>query len=159
MVELAIMQNYLQQKVSNTFLSSRFRKSEWRNKSTWTRAHLAFWHIISYENSLALAAHVSKHMPQLRKVYMNFKRILIHFTKQVTCNLKSVPVYVGRIANQIKLPKWLPFENYKSESLNTWCAYLGDICTPNMKFLCPTLWQGEGCTDANDDDVRWTKHD
>ena len=27
------------------------------------------------------------------------------------------------------------------------------ICVPNMKFLCPTLWQGEVCTDddANDD--------
>ena len=30
----------------------------------------------------------------------------------------SMTVCVGRIANQIKVPKWLPFKNYKSESLN-----------------------------------------
>ena len=30
---------------------------------------------------------------------------------------------------------------------------MGDICIPNMKFLCLTLWQGEVCTDdANDYD-------
>ena len=30
----------------------------------------------------------------------------------------SMTVCMGRIANQRKLPKWLPFQNYKSESLN-----------------------------------------
>ena len=30
----------------------------------------------------------------------------------------SVTVCMGMIANQRKVPKWLPFKNYKSESLN-----------------------------------------
>ena len=30
----------------------------------------------------------------------------------------SMTVCMGRIANQRKAPKWLPFKNYKSESLN-----------------------------------------
>ena len=30
----------------------------------------------------------------------------------------SMTIYVGRRGNQRKIPKWLPFENYKSESLN-----------------------------------------
>ena len=30
----------------------------------------------------------------------------------------SMTVNVGRIANQKKVPKWLSFKNYKSESLN-----------------------------------------
>ena len=29
-----------------------------------------------------------------------------------------VPVYTDNITNQRKVPKWLPFENYTSESLN-----------------------------------------
>ena len=37
----------------------------------------------------------------------------------------SMAVYMGRIANQRKIPKWLPFKNYKSESLNIWCVYVG----------------------------------
>ena len=45
------------------------------------------------------------------------------------CDMKSLTAYVGRIANQRKIPKWLPFKNYKSESLNISCAYMGDICT------------------------------
>ena len=77
-------------------------------------------------------------------------------------------VYMGKIANQRKVPKWLPFKNFKSASLNIKCAYtLGQIgiFVPNMKFLCQTLWLGGVCTDddANDDDTnedtRWTKHD
>ena len=28
----------------------------------------------------------------------------------------SMTAYMGRIANQRKIPKWLPFKNYKSES-------------------------------------------
>ena len=31
----------------------------------------------------------------------------------------SVTVCMGRIVNQRKISKWLPFKNYKSESLNT----------------------------------------
>ena len=30
----------------------------------------------------------------------------------------SMTAYVGKIANQRKIPKWLPFINYKLESLN-----------------------------------------
>ena len=30
----------------------------------------------------------------------------------------SMTFYVGRRANQRKIPKWLPFKNYKLESLN-----------------------------------------
>ena len=33
-------------------------------------------------------------------------------------------VYMGWVANQRKVPKWLPFINYKSESLNISCAYI-----------------------------------
>ena len=29
----------------------------------------------------------------------------------------SITVYVGRIANQTKVPKWLPLKNFTSESL------------------------------------------
>ena len=41
----------------------------------------------------------------------------------------STTVCKGRIANQRKVLKWLPFENYMKESLNIWCAYMGDIGT------------------------------
>ena len=34
----------------------------------------------------------------------------------------------ARIVNQRKIPKWLLFKNYKSESLNILCAHVGDIC-------------------------------
>ena len=76
---------------------------------------------------------------------------------------------VGRIANQRKVPKWLPFENYKSEPLNMLCAHMGGgghvgISIPRMKLLCLNMWLGKVCTDdANDtnddngDDARWVK--
>ena len=35
-------------------------------------------------------------------------------------------VYMGRIANPRKVPKWMPFKNYNSESLNILCANIGD---------------------------------
>ena len=73
--------------------------------------------------------------------------------------------FLDRIGNQRKIPKWLPFKNYKSESLNfLMCIYGGHmcICIPNIKFLCLTLCQGEVCTDDDDDaninDARRTKH-
>ena len=40
----------------------------------------------------------------------------------------SVTACVVSIANQRKIPKWLLYKNYKSESLNILCAYMGDIC-------------------------------
>ena len=39
----------------------------------------------------------------------------------------TMTVCMGRIANQRKVPKWLPFKNCMSESLNIQCAYMGDI--------------------------------
>ena len=35
---------------------------------------------------------------------------------------------MGIMANQRKIPKWLPFKNYKSEALNIRWAYMGEIC-------------------------------
>ena len=70
----------------------------------------------------------------------------------------SMTAYIGRITNQRKALKWLPFENYKSELLNIWCLH-GDyvcICIPSVKFLCLTLWLGEVCTDDNaNEDTGW----
>ena len=37
-------------------------------------------------------------------------------------------VCIGRTTNQRKVPKWLPFKKYTSESLNIRCAYMEDIC-------------------------------
>ena len=37
----------------------------------------------------------------------------------------SMTVCMGRIANQRKVPKWLLFKNYKSESLNILYAHTG----------------------------------
>ena len=37
-------------------------------------------------------------------------------------------IHVGRRANQRKIPKQLRLKNFKSESLNILCAYMGDIC-------------------------------
>ena len=39
----------------------------------------------------------------------------------------SMTVCVGWITNQRKVPRWLSFKNYKSESLNIICTYIGDI--------------------------------
>ena len=59
--------------------------------------------------------------------------------------------YMGRIANQRKILKWLPFKNYRNFRITKYlmCIYWGYmcICIPNMKFLCLTLCQGEVCTD------------
>ena len=49
----------------------------------------------------------------------------IHKNKQ--CEV-SMAVCMGSTTNQRKVPKLLPFKNYKSESLNILCAYMGDIC-------------------------------
>ena len=40
----------------------------------------------------------------------------------------STTVCMGTTANQRKVPKWLPFKIYESESLNNSCAYMGDTC-------------------------------
>ena len=55
--------------------------------------------------------------------------MLMNFRKKVTVTLflscmkakkKYISIYVcmGRITNQRKVTKWLPFKSYKSESLN-----------------------------------------
>ena len=66
---------------------------------------------------------------------MKFKKMLINFRKKVTGHYSfvfedkeeidkyiqykvSMPFCVARIANQIKVPKWLAFKNYMLESLN-----------------------------------------
>ena len=77
---------------------------------------------------------------------------------------------MGKIANQRKVPKRLPFKNCKSNSQKyLMCIYNGHmcICVPNMGCVCLNLWLGEVCTDANadantddaNDDARRTKHD
>ena len=91
---------------------------------------------------------------------MDFKKMLINFRKKgysdiipFVCEGKeeiqksmqyevSMTVCMGRTTNQRKVPKCLPFKNYKPESLNIYmCA-----------FLCLTLWQEEVCIDdANAD--------
>ena len=45
-------------------------------------------------------------------VYIDKEEILKYMWYEV-----SMTAYVGRIANQRKIPKCLPFKNYKSESL------------------------------------------
>ena len=66
---------------------------------------------------------------------MDLKKMLINFTKKVTVAVPfvyegkdeihkymqyevSMTVCMGRTTNQRKVPKWLPFKNYMSESLN-----------------------------------------
>ena len=44
---------------------------------------------------------------------------LVHVGKEailkcMSCEISMI-VYMGRIANHQKVPKWLPFKNYKSE--------------------------------------------
>ena len=46
-------------------------------------------------------------------VYQGREEILNYTQYEV-----SMTVCMGRIANQRKVPKWLPFKNYMSESLN-----------------------------------------
>ena len=74
--------------------------------------------------------------------------------KYMRCEI-SMSVCMGRTTYQRKVPKWLPFKNYKSEMTKYLMCIYGRghmcICIPNMKFLCLALWQGEVCTDANDD--------
>ena len=85
--------------------------------------------------------HMSKHMtPWRNKEHMLFLKNAHKFQKISYSGIISF-VYVGkeemlklwyevsmtacmgRIANQRKIPKWLPFKNYRSESLNISCAY------------------------------------
>ena len=103
--------------------------------------------------------------------------MLINFRKKVTVALfllcmkvkeihkymqyeVSLTVCMDRTTNQRKVPKWLPFKNYKVRITKYFmCIYGGYmcICIPNMKFLCLTLCHGEVCTDndanANDADA------
>ena len=70
------------------------------------------------------------------KDYMDFMKRFIYFTKKGYSGIipflyegkeeihkymqheVSMTVCMGRIANQRKVLEWLPFKNYKSESLN-----------------------------------------
>ena len=55
-------------------------------------------------------------------------------------------VYMGRIANQRKVPKWLPFKNYKSESLNInghmWGAYVHTHTKCEVSVFKPVARRG-----------------
>ena len=80
--------------------------------------------------------HMSKHMMPHRNQELNFEKNAHKFLKISYSGiipyvytgkeeiLKYMPykismtAYMGRMANQRKIPKWLPFKNYKSESLN-----------------------------------------
>ena len=52
-------------------------------------------------------------------------KVIVHTDRQddrhtgpYSCDRVSMTAYMGRIANQGKIPKWLSFKNYKSESRN-----------------------------------------
>ena len=66
-------------------------------------------------------------------------------------------VYIGRIANQRKVPKWLQVR------ITKYLLYMYGghmcICILNMEFLRLNLWLGEVCTDNANDDVNDTIHD
>ena len=68
---------------------------------------------------------------------------------------------MARIANQRKIPKWLPFKNYKSESLDMhkWGTYVHMYTKYEVSMSNPVL--EEVCTDdtninANDNNAQWT---
>ena len=63
---------------------------------------------------------------------------------------------MGRIANQRKVSEWLLFENCKTESQKILYVWTRGIFTPNIKFLCITLWLGALSTDNHDDAVHTT---
>ena len=50
----------------------------------------------------------------------------------------SMTTYVDRRANKRKLPKCLPFKNYKSESLIILCAYMGAYVHMHTKYEVST---------------------
>ena len=59
-------------------------------------------------------------------------------------------IYVGRRANQRKIPKWLPFKKLQVRITKyLMCMYGGHLC------ICVPLTQcqGEVCTDNNDADA------
>ena len=55
-------------------------------------------------------------------VYVGKEEILKYMQYEV-----SMTVHMGRITNQRKIPKWLPFKNYKSELLHILWAYVYQI--------------------------------
>ena len=74
-------------------------------------------------------------------------------------------VYMGRLANQRKVPKWLPFENNMSESQNIDVHIPGTYRRIHIKhevfiWLCTDNANDDTNDDDNDDDnARRTKHD
>ena len=53
----------------------------------------------------------------------------VYVGKEEILKYMCYEVHMNRIANQKEILKWLPFKNLKSELLNIYCAYIGDICT------------------------------
>ena len=92
--------------------------------------------------ALALAMHVKVHdalegVHEFLKNAHKFQKIsysgIIPLVEKVKkrylsiCDMKSMTVYIGSITNQREVTKWLPFKNYKSESLDI-CIYGGYMC-------------------------------
>ena len=72
------------------------------------------------QRNLVLVAHMLKHtkikwLGEVKSICMDLKKMLINFRKKVTV---SMTICMGGIANQGKVPKWLPLKNYKLKSLN-----------------------------------------
>ena len=63
--------------------------------------------------------------------------------------------YMDRRANKTKLPKCLPFKNYKSESLHIRCAYMGAYVHKYTKYevSMSNPVPREVCTDNADTDA------
>ena len=127
-----------------------------KNRSTWTQAHLAFWHIIkspklSFNGSCIcqstwclreVSIWTKNNAHKVQKIsYSGIMPFMYAGKEEILKNMwyeVSMTVYMGRIANQRKTPNWLPIKNYKSESLNIGCAYVGaHIC---KTWKCVLQW-------------------
>ena len=74
-------------------------------------------------HSLASVVRLPKHMMPQRSSIIPFVYVGEEILKYMWYEVSMI-VFMGRIVNQRTLSKWLPFENYMSESLNIWCAYM-----------------------------------
>ena len=60
-----------------------------------------------------LEVRMTKKVISIKQVHIAELSVNIHTKHEV-----SMTIYVGRRANQRKIPKWLPFKTYNLESLN-----------------------------------------
>ena len=71
----------------------------------------------------------------------------------------SMIIYVGRTANQRKVPKWLQFQNCKSESLTSWYTNTSGVCTMCTKYEVSTSYSvAKRAASDEDDDARHMMH-